>query len=1063
MAVIPAHWHNSTVSQLVSIPLVGGMDQSVSTVVGEPRIREMVNCRLIEPGRVATSPGWYWSSVAAGARAVGVAGETVVIASSASGWVSSTTYTAGSGPVNSYLTGASTLRLPAVEPPIRVDTGGTSRDHAIASWALPSGPGTPTIWGLLSVVYVDYSGTEIPSLAIFDGATLRQSVRGLTSGADVAYRCATDYTTGIGYIVKYSSAGSVAVLTMSVGSTPLATWRNWSSTAVGRAIRDVACTTTGGVVWFCLLMDDGFCYVYSSAVVGGGEKAKIDVSTAPISALTEIAMYQDMLLRSTYLGSLRIWQYTTGTVYSAEQIASGGGSGHVALGKQTRSNIAYLTLERLDATTGQPECESFYVTLATGTSSSAIPVGTQGTPLKSHTLVGAPVGTAANVTWQQVSNYSTILRSFAVTLAQRSGNGQAVYLTTGADGEMPTRAQMYQCGVPLGTHRFASASPVNVSVRDSLCGELKSAYVFASHRVTGGQLATANCDLAPFALLCAVDSAAMATATKCAIEYDCLDTVECGGNVAFLAAHPWLDGPEQIATGFQLDGPPPFVAPVNSTSAPATFANGAVYQYCVRAEYRDAAGTLYRSAPTQPIVYTVVDDPGKNHNSHTVTVSWQMPAPATPGSTLRLFRTVAGGSVFYDTEAVYSGASESFTDSTSDASLIGGTILIEGPIGTTALKSKYGFPPCRFGWRGKDRVIVGGIEHPNRVRWSQLLYPGEAVCFPHASEQAWAYDFPEPITAVASLDDAWVVFSATRIWCVYGCGPDDNGMSGAFDPPRVVSTSCGAISWRSIAEIPEGILFQASDAQIYLLQRGQLTTQWFSAPVRLELSRGVLGTKLRNPITATIPHNAGQTVHFVRAPMPGTGQTSPIIVYDKRTNSWSLESSSNDGLNGALSGGPVLDVWLSTPYTGNSTVCTITPTHVTVEDADDAGMTFAPDGETAWASTITTNDISPFGVGGWGKVQRIGIIGEVGANDTFSLSMWQNRKQGVTPDAAGSPTMSNFSATDMPFLSWAPAAAKASSVRLKVAWGLRSTYPTVLVLSVEPLTNAERTAAGRRA
>jgi hypothetical protein len=1045
------------VSQIVSIPLVGGMDQSVSTALGEPRIRELVNARVIEPGRVSTSPGWYWTSLAAGARAAGVAGNTVVVASSANGWISSTTYTPRSNPVDSYLTGPTYLRLPAVEPPIRVDVGGTSRDNAIASWALPSSAATPTVWGLLTVVYVDYSGMEIPTLAIFDGATLRQTTRDLTASTTVTYRTATDYTTGIGYIVKHDTAGTVTIYTLGSGSSPLSTYRTWTSTATAGRIRDVACTTYSGVVWFCLLGSDGFVHVHNTSYPV--EIRKIDVSTAPISALTEITMRGQYLLRTNLYGSLRIWDYATGAVESAEQLVSGGGSGHVALGKQTRSNIAYITLERLDVTTGQPECESFYVTVVPG---STIVTGTQGAPVKSHTLVGAPMGPAANVTWQQLSNYSTLLRSFAVPLAQQSGNGQAVYLTTGADGEMPTRAQMYQCGVPLGTHRFASSSPITVSIRDSLCGEAKSAYVFASHRVTGGQLATANCDLAPFALLCAVDSAAMATTTKCAVEYDCLDAIEFGGNIAFLAAHPWLDGPEQIATGFQLDGPPPFVAPVNSTSAPATFANDSVYQYSVRAEYRDATGTLYRSAPTQPIAYTVVDDPGKNHNSHTVTVSWQMPAPSTPGSALRLFRTVAGGSVFYDTGATYSGVTGAFTDSTPDSTLISGTVLSEGPIGTNALKSKYGFPPCKFGWKGRDRVAVAGTERPNRVRWSQLIYPGEAVCFPHASELGWAVDFPEPVTAVAALDDAWLVFSATKIWAVYGSGPDDNGMSGGFDPPRCVSTSCGAITWRSIAEVAEGILFQSADSQIYLVTRGQNTVQWFSAPVRLELSRGLLGTKLLNPIVATLPHNAGQTVHFVRAPMPGTGQTSPVIVFDRRTNAWSLESSADDGLNGALSGAVISDMWLSTPGSGNSTVCTITPTHVTVEDADDAGMSTTPSGA-AWAPSLTTSDISPFGVGGWGKVQRIGIIGEVGANDTFSLSMWQNRKQGVTPDAAGAPTMSNFSATDMPFLSWAPPATKASSVRLKVAWGLRSTYPTALVLSVEPLSNAERTAAGRRA
>jgi hypothetical protein len=912
----------------------------------------------------------------------------------------------------------------------------------------------------LTVIYNDTSHVETPTLALFDGQTLRQTTRDLVGGTTVEYRCATDYTTGIGYVVKHDSAGSVTIYTINQGPVPLATFRTWTSSFTSGRMRDVACTTYAGAVWFCVLGDNGFVYVYKTSV--NSELTTIDVSTSPTSALTEIAMYDRYLLRTNYLGSIRVWDYSVGLASSAEQLVKSGGSGRVALGKQSRSNLLYLTVEKLNSTTGHPECETFSAAITSGTSTSSIATNSQGASLKSHFLIGAPMSTAVNFAWQQVSNYSTVLRSFTVQLAQQSSIGQAVNMTVAADGEMPTRAQMWQCGAALGTHRFASASPISISVRDSLCGELKPAYVFASHRVTGGLLETANCDLAPFALICAQDSAAMATTTKCAVEYDCLDTIDCGNNVAFLAAHPWLDGPEQIATGFPVDGPPPFVIPVNSTSAPATFANGSVYQYIVRAEYRNASGVLYRSAPTQPITYTVVDDPGKNHNSHTVTISWNFPAPATPGSTLRLFRTVAGGSVFYDTESVYLGVSGAFVDSTPDSTLISGTILEEGPIGTTALKSKYGFPPCRFGWKSRDRVIVGGLEHPNRVRWSQTIYPGEAICFPHASEQAWACDFPEPITAVAVLDDVWLVFSRTTIWSIYGSGPDDNGMSGAFDPPRIVSTSCGAVSWRSLAEVQEGILFQAPDGQIYLVQRGQLTLQWFSPPVRLELSRGMLGTKLLNPIVAALPHDAGQTVHFIRAPMPGTGQTSPVIVFDKRTNAWWMSSSTDDGLNGSLSGSTVSDVWYSAPTTGNDTVCTITPTHITVEEADDAGVSTTPSGA-PWVPSFTTSDIAPFGVGGWGKVQRIGIIGEMGANDTYSLSLWTNRKQGTTPDVTGAPALADFAASDMPFLSWAPAVDKTSSARIKVSWGLRSTYPTALVLSVEPLTNTERTAAGRRA
>jgi hypothetical protein len=1010
------------------------------------------------------SPGWYWSSVAAGAREVATVGDTTCVVSSDGEWLKSTTYSAGSNPVDTYSTGAAVMKIPAFEPPIRVNFPASTRGIAVANWALPSSTATPTVWGLLSVAFRSTTLYEYPSLFICNGDTLRQQSRSLTASDTITYRACTDYTTGTGYILKHNpSAGNVVVYIIQSGTTNLFTLRTFTSNFTTGRVRDVACTTYNGVIYWALLGDNGHAYVYKST--SATEVANIVVARSPVQPLTEICLYQDMLLRCSTTGSIRLWQYTAGTPCSAERTIGSAGDGRCAVGKQTLGTSAYVTLETTDPTTGDTDCSTYSVTMAVTSDTTAPTANLLGVSAKSTYITGAPFPVGVNNAFFQCANNATLLRSHCVRQAQSSAN-RAMLLSQFADGVTPARGQIYQGGQEFSTNYLASSSPVPISIRDSLCGEAKSALVFTGNYVTGGLLSGSNCDLAPFAAIVAKDSAAMATTTKCAVEFDslCRITID-DSSVAWLCGHPWIDGCEQIATGFTVDGPPLVIASVNSTSLPETFTTNAVYQYCARAEYRNSKGTLFRSAPTQPTVYIEADGGASpRHNSHTLTIGWPEYTPTMPGSILRIFRTVAGGSVFYDIGTVgdLGTVITTITDSTPDSTLIGNKILTEGPAVTGGLKSKYGFPPCRFGWRGKDRVAVGGLEQPNQVRWSQLIYPGEAICFPHASEQGWIYDFPEPITAVASLDDVWIVFSATRIWAIYGCGPDDNGMSGAFDPPRVISTSCGAVTWRSIAETPEGLLFQAPDAQIYLLQRGQLTTQWFSAPVRLELSRGMLGTKLRNPIVAALPHNAGQTVHFVRAPMSGTGETSPVIVFDKRTNAWTLDSSTDDGINGALSGANVSDVWLSASPTGNDTVCTVTPTHVTVEGADDAGRSTTPSGA-AWTPYLVTNDIAPFGVGGWGKCQRIGIIGEMGANDTYSLSLWQNRKQSATADVTGSPALADYASSDMPFLSWAPAVDKASAVRLKVSWGLRSTYPAAIVLQVEPLMNTERTAAGRRA
>jgi hypothetical protein len=46
--------------EVVSIPITGGIDQSVAIALGEPRIWRLERARFVQPGEVVVSPGYAY-------------------------------------------------------------------------------------------------------------------------------------------------------------------------------------------------------------------------------------------------------------------------------------------------------------------------------------------------------------------------------------------------------------------------------------------------------------------------------------------------------------------------------------------------------------------------------------------------------------------------------------------------------------------------------------------------------------------------------------------------------------------------------------------------------------------------------------------------------------------------------------------------------------------------------------------------------------------------------------------------------------------------------------------
>jgi len=529
---------------------------------------------------------------------------------------------------------------------------------------------------------------------------------------------------------------------------------------------------------------------------------------------------------------------------------------------------------------------------------------------------------------------------------------------------------------------------------------------------------------------------------------------------AYQQATDLTSGGLPLSVGNRLDSAgtlfTPPVPTLQATSG-AGLAAG-TYLYVLLLEIQDSEGRVLRSSPSDPASITI-SSPNFVSNV-TFQASPLPPISGINSNTAQwiIYRTLHDGTVFYRLGVMSSNA---FVDITSDSALQSSSILYtQGSSGgISGIVPSYGVPPCRAIWKGRDRVIVGGLELPRRVRWSKLFYAGEGVAFPHPSSAQWYYDVDDDVTAVAQLDDAWLVFCRTSIYAIYGIGPDDTGANGSFDAPRCISRSFGCHSPRSLLEIPEGVLFQGQDGGVYLLTRGTLQVVWWSEKVRDLM--GDVGTGLPNGwITAVIAHESKNTIHFIR-------DTQPPVVYDKRIQAWSLDTDwVSPGLTGAIAG-CVAHLPAATQTLQNATdenfslFIGIVSGNLIYEGCNNGAIiTTGPDGTVPWTPLLETSNISSFGLMGWGATPRISLMFGAGnctipSNPMVTLTLFNAPNRGDDePDPIDVPheftDASQYVASSV-----APKFIKSSSLRMRVEWTRESFVGFVIEIDQKPRT--ERT------
>ena len=258
------------------------------------------------------------------------------------------------------------------------------------------------------------------------------------------------------------------------------------------------------------------------------------------------------------------------------------------------------------------------------------------------------------------------------------------------------------------------------------------------------------------------------------------------------------------------------------------------YQYATVLTWRDRENNICRGPVSDIAAFTATTG-----NDIAVQYAQDIWEPWMRFATLSIYRTTNNGTVFYLLAAINDLPKRTpgiFRDNVLDATLLDNeTLYTQGArSGLGGMLEWWGTPPCRCLWAGGTRMIAGGLETPNRVKLSNEYFPGEMVSWPN--HEAFSIDVQEAVTAVAVLGDGFLIFSRDAIWLVIGQGPDASGQ-GAFEAPKKLQAETGARSQRSLVETPEGIMFQGSDGQIYVVQAGSFAVVWKSQGIAKSIAK----------------------------------------------------------------------------------------------------------------------------------------------------------------------------------------------------------------------------------
>src|SRR5215471_2722208 len=294
-------------------------------------------------------------------------------------------------------------------------------------------------------------------------------------------------------------------------------------------------------------------------------------------------------------------------------------------------------------------------------------------------------------------------------------------------------------------------------------------------------------------------------------------STELGGLTYLAGGHLCcFDGRDCFEVGFSAQPQAPVLAAINAGGT----IDAGVHQYLAVWEWTDARGNEHRSAPGLAASITIVA-PNQTVQGQVEPLPFSnrdsVAEPALSPVRLMIYGTTAAGTTFYRQQTPTNVASNNGSDTPLIFSLINPDATIQSfPTLYTdgGALANYAPPSTDVIITHANRLFLISAEDGS-IRYSKEYVPGIAPGF----NDALQFRLPtggQP-TALASVDDKLIAFTATEAFVVSGAWPDDRGQGLNIQINKLAS-DVGATDWRSVVVAEAGVYF-GSQKGIFLLDR----------------------------------------------------------------------------------------------------------------------------------------------------------------------------------------------------------------------------------------------------
>lgn len=293
------------------------------------------------------------------------------------------------------------------------------------------------------------------------------------------------------------------------------------------------------------------------------------------------------------------------------------------------------------------------------------------------------------------------------------------------------------------------------------------------------------------------------------------------------------DGETVAESGFNVFPEAPTLLEVNTgtpNNNPSLDMVAGDHGYCIVYRWTDNQGQEHRSAPSEIVNINVT---GSNKGVQVTIPTLRLTQKK--DVVIEVYRTEAAGSIFYLVNSVAAPFLNNkaantvvFLDGRDDTALISGRLLYT----TGGVLENIAPPSARViaTHTASKRIILAGLENENELLYSKIAEAGQPVEFNDALRIP-IDPIGGPITALASMDEKFVVFERDAIFFFSGGGPNNLGQQDSFSTPERISTDIGCLDPRSVVLTPEGLMFKSRKG-IYLLDR-TMGLSYVGSPVEL--------------------------------------------------------------------------------------------------------------------------------------------------------------------------------------------------------------------------------------